>query len=151
MSTHKQDLPSAQPPWVGQPLQRKEEMRLVRGKGKFVDDIQLRDMLYLQFVRSPYAHAEIKNVDTSAAEKSPGVVCALTGAEVAQLTDPFFEIGPDPSSRILDYSLAVTRARYQGEPVAAVVAISRAAAADAAELIQVDTSRFPWWWTPKNR
>src|SRR5438270_444083 len=119
MSAHKQDLPAAQPPWVGQPLQRKEEMRLVRGKGKFVDDIQLRDMLYLQFVRSPYAHAEIKNVDTSAAEKSPGVVCTLTGAEVAQLTDPFFEIGPDPSSKILDYSLAVTRARYQGEQLAA--------------------------------
>ncbi|HTC79076.1 MAG TPA: molybdopterin cofactor-binding domain-containing protein, partial [Terriglobales bacterium] len=143
MSAHKQDLPSAQPPWVGQPLQRKEEMRLVRGKGKFVDDIQLRDMLYLQFVRSPYAHAEIKNVDTSAAEKSPGVVCTLTGAEVAQLTDPFFEIGPEPSSKILDYSLAVTRARYQGEPVAAVVATSRAAAADAAELIQVDYQPLP--------
>src|SRR5207237_9307286 len=109
----------------------------------FVDDIQLRDMLDLQFVRSPYAHAEIKNADTSAAEKSPGVVCTLTGAEVAQLTDPFFEIGPEPSSKILDYSLAVTCARYQGEPVAAVVATSRAAAADAAELIEVDYQPLP--------
>src|SRR5207244_11877992 len=103
MSTHKQTLPSAQPPWVGQPLQRKEEMRLVRGKGKFVDDIQLRDMLYLQFVRSPYAHAEIKNVDTSAAEKSPGGVCTLTSADVAQLTDPFVDLAPDRSPRTIDY------------------------------------------------
>src|SRR5207244_12387333 len=98
MSTHKQTLPSAQPPWVGQPLQRKEEMRLVRGKGKFVDDMQLRDMLYLQFVRSPYAHSESKNVDTSAAETSAGVVCTLTGAEAATLTDPFSGIGPEPRS-----------------------------------------------------
>src|SRR2546430_16818823 len=102
MSTHKQDLPSAQPPWVGQPLQRKEETRLVRGKGKFVDDIQLRHMLYLQFVRSPYAHAEIKSVDTSAAEQSPGVVCTLTVAEDALQTDPFFEIGQVTSSQTLD-------------------------------------------------
>jgi 2-furoyl-CoA dehydrogenase large subunit len=143
VSTQKQDLPPAQPPWVGQPLQRKEETRLVRGKGKFVDDIQLRDMLYLQFVRSPYAHANIRSVDTLAAEKLPGVISTLTGAEVAQLTDPFFEIGPDPSAKIQDYSLAVTRARYQGEPVAAVVATSRAVAADAAELIQVDYEPLP--------
>ena len=77
MNSQKQTVPHAQPPWVGQPLQRKEETRLVRGKGKFVDDIQLRDMLYLQFARSPYAHAEIKSVDVSAAEQLPGVICTL--------------------------------------------------------------------------
>ena len=106
--------------WVGQALPRKEENRLLRGRGKFSDDIKLREMLYLRFVRSPYAHAKIVSVDTSAAEKLPGVVCALTGAEIVSQTQPFIEIGPDPFARIKDYPLAVVKVRYQGEPVAAV-------------------------------
>jgi len=55
-------------PWVGAALPRKEEDRLLRGRGKFADDIKLREMLYLRFVRSPFAHARIVSVDTSAAE-----------------------------------------------------------------------------------
>ncbi|HEV2733109.1 MAG TPA: hypothetical protein VGV15_24005, partial [Terriglobales bacterium] len=106
--------------WVGKPLPRKEENRLLRGRGKFADDIKLRDMLYLRFVRSPYAHAKIVSVDTSAAEEIPGVVCALTGAEIAPQTQPFIEIGPEPFAKIKDYPLAVSKVRYQGEPVAAV-------------------------------
>jgi CO/xanthine dehydrogenase Mo-binding subunit len=124
--------------WVGRPMVRKEEARLVRGFGKFIDDFKLPGMLHMRLVRSPYAHALVKNVDVSAAEQHPGVVCTLTGVEVAKLTTPFIEIGPDPSNKILDYSMAVDRARYQGEPVAAVVALTRNAAEDAAELIQVD-------------
>jgi 2-furoyl-CoA dehydrogenase large subunit len=73
----------------------------------------------------------------------PGVVCTLTGAEVSKLVDPFFEIGPAPSNRILDYPLAVDRARYQGEPVAAVVAQTAAIAEDAAELVEVDYEPLP--------
>ena len=65
--------------WVGASLPRKEEDRLLRGRGKFADDIKLRGMLYLRFVRSPYAHARIVSVDTSAAEALAGVVCAITG------------------------------------------------------------------------
>ena len=124
--------------WVGRQLPRKEDNRLLRGRGKFVDDIQLRDMLYLRFVRSPYAHAKIVSVDTSAAEALPGVVCTLTGAEVVKQTQPFIEIGPDPFARIKDYPFAVTKARYQGEPVAAVLATSAHVADDAAELVQVE-------------
>lgn len=124
--------------WVGRPLRRKEDARLVRGKGKFVDDIKLLEMLHLGFVRSPYAHANITNVDVSEAEKLPGVVCTLTGQEVSKLIDPFFEIGPAPSNRILDYPMAVDRARYQGEPVAAVIAETPAIAEDAAEVVRVD-------------
>ena len=124
--------------WVGQSLPRKEENRLLRGRGKFADDIKLREMLYLRFVRSPYAHATIVSVDTSAAEALPGVVCTLTGAEIAQQTQPFIEIGPDPFAKIKDYPLAVSKVRYQGEPVAAVVAESPALADDAAELVQVE-------------
>jgi CO/xanthine dehydrogenase Mo-binding subunit len=124
--------------WVGKGLPRKEDKRLLRGRGKFVDDIKLRDMLYLKFVRSPYGHARIEGVDTSAAEAVPGVVCALTGPEIAQETNPFIEIGPEPFARIKDYPLAVSKVRYQGEPVAAVAANSPQIADDASELVQVE-------------
>ena len=124
--------------WVGKAVPRKEENRLLRGRGKFADDLKLREMVYLRFVRSPYAHAKIVNIDTSAAEALPGVVAVLTGAEIASQTQPFIEIGPDPCAKIKDYPLAVSKVRYQGEPVAAVVAESAALADDAAELVQVD-------------
>jgi CO/xanthine dehydrogenase Mo-binding subunit len=124
--------------WVGKALPRKEEGRLLRGRGKFSDDIKLREMLYLNFVRSPYAHAKIVSVDTSPAEALPGVACTLTGAEVARQTQPFIEIGPEPFAKIKDYPMAASKVRYQGEPVAAVVAESAALAEDAAELVQVE-------------
>ncbi len=129
--------------WVGRPLKRKEDLRLLRGKGKFVDDVKLLGMLHLAFVRSPYAHANITAVDVSPAEKLPGVVATLTGREISQLMDPFFEIGPAPSNRILDYPMAVDRARYQGEPVAAVIAETPALAEDAAEAVRVEYEPLP--------
>jgi len=124
--------------WVGQPLRRKEDARLVRGKGRFVDDIKLLGMLHMVFVRSPYAHANIASIDVSEAAALPGVVCTLTGQQISKLMDPFFEIGPAPSNRILDYPMAVDRVRYQGEPVAAIVAETPAIAEDAAELVRVN-------------
>jgi CO/xanthine dehydrogenase Mo-binding subunit len=124
--------------WVGQALPRKEENRLLRGRGKFADDIKLREMLYLKFVRSPYGHAKIVSVDVSSAEALAGVICALTGAEIAAQTQPFIEIGPDPFARIKDYPLAVSKVRYQGEPVVAIVAESPSLADDAAELVQIE-------------
>jgi CO/xanthine dehydrogenase Mo-binding subunit len=124
--------------WVGKGLARKEDNRLLRGRGKFIDDIKLRDMLYLKFVRSPYAHAKVTTLDTSGAEALPGVICTLTGVEIAKQTNPFIEIGPDPFARIKDYPLAVSKVRYQGEPVAAIVATSPQVADDAAELVQVE-------------
>jgi len=95
-------------------------------------------MLYLRFVRSPYAHARIVSIDTSAADALAGVVCTLTGEEIAKQTNPFIEIGPPPADKIRDYSLALGKVRYQGEPVAAVAAESARLADDAAELIQVE-------------
>ncbi|MGZ4826865.1 MAG: xanthine dehydrogenase family protein molybdopterin-binding subunit [Terriglobales bacterium] len=124
--------------WTGQPLRRKEEDRLVRGNGKFIDDYKLEGMLYMRLVRSPYAHARINSVNVAAAESYPGVVCTLTGEEVAKLTQPFPEIAGGPGAKIKDYPLAVSKVRFQGEPVAAVIAESRMAAEDAAELVQVD-------------
>jgi CO/xanthine dehydrogenase Mo-binding subunit len=124
--------------WVGQAVPRKEENRLLRGRGKFADDIKLREMLYLHFVRSPYAHARIVSIDTSEAEKVPGVVCTLRGSEIVSETQPFIEIAPDPAAKIRDYPLAVSKARYQGEPVVAVVAESPGMADDGAEAVQIE-------------
>jgi CO/xanthine dehydrogenase Mo-binding subunit len=124
--------------WVGQALPRKEENRLLRGRGKFADDIKLREMLYLRFVRSPFAHAKIVSLDVSAAETLAGVACVLTGAEIAGQTQPFIEIGPDPCAKIKDYPLAVSKVRYQGEPVVAIAAESPSLADDAAELVQIE-------------
>src|SRR5205807_6160951 len=127
---------SAEKSWVGRAVPRKEENRLLRGRGKFADDIKLREMAYLHFVRSPYAHAKIVSIDTSAADALPGVICTLTGKEIVPQTQPFIEIGPD--SKVRDYPFAVSKVRYQGEPVAAVVAESASIADDAAELVQVE-------------
>ena len=99
--------------WVGQPLRRKEERRLVTGRGKFVDDFKPDRCLHVCLVRSPYAHAHIDKVDVSAAEALPGVVATLTSDEVAKLCQPFFPIGPDPCTKIVDLPMAHQKARYQ--------------------------------------
>jgi len=124
--------------WVGRSIPRKEENRLLRGRGKFIDDIKMRDMGYLRFVRSPYAHARINGVDVAAAEALPGVFCVVTGQEVLAQTQPFIEIGPEPAAQIRDFPLASDKVRYQGEPVVAIVAESARVADDAAELVNID-------------
>jgi CO/xanthine dehydrogenase Mo-binding subunit len=129
--------------WVGQPIRRKEENRLVSGKGIFVDDERMPGMLHVKFVRSSYAHARIARVDVSKAEASPGVVCTLTGEEIKKQVQPFIEIGPGVGQKIADYPMAVEKVVYQGEPVAAVVAETRLAAEDAAELVGVDYDPLP--------
>src|SRR5919106_388008 len=69
---------------MGHSVRRKEDPRFIRGKGTYVDDIQLPGMLYLDIVRSPYAHAKIKKIDTSKALAIPGVLDVITGAALAQ-------------------------------------------------------------------
>src|ERR1700674_4377131 len=129
--------------WVGQPIQRKEEDRLVRGKGIFVDDQKLTGMLHIRFVRSSYGHAKIVKVDVSKAAALPGVVCTLTGAEVKGMVKQFIKIGPDVGQKIADYPMAVDKVTFQGEPVAAVVAETRMIAADAAELVEGEYEPLP--------
>ncbi len=119
-------------------MRRKEESRLVRGKGKFVDDVKPDRCLYLGIVRSPFAHASIDRVDVSAAEALPGVAAILTGDEVAKLCPPFFPIGPGVCTKIVDLCMAHQKVRYQGEPVVAIVAANPRIAEDAVELVQVD-------------
>src|SRR5258708_2557713 len=92
--------------WVGQPIPRKEEARLVRAKGIFVDDQKLMGMLHIRFVRSSYGHAKIARLDVSKAATLPGVVCTLTGAEVKGMVKPFIEIGPGVGQKVADYPRA---------------------------------------------
>jgi CO/xanthine dehydrogenase Mo-binding subunit len=124
--------------WVGQSVPPREAARLIRGQGKFTDDFKMQGMLYLWLARSPYAHAKIEAIDVTAAKEAAGVVTVLTGREVAQLVKPFIELGPGAGSKIVDFPMAVEKVRFQGEPVAGVVAESRMAAEDAAELVKVD-------------
>jgi 2-furoyl-CoA dehydrogenase large subunit len=124
------------------PFRRREDTRLVRGRGRFVDDEGSR-ALHLKIHRSPYAHARIINIDVSAAERLDGVICTLTGEELEKQVSAFMQVAPPPADQIKDYSIAVGRVRYQGEPVVAVVATSPAIASDAVELIRVDYEPLP--------
>jgi 2-furoyl-CoA dehydrogenase large subunit len=124
--------------YIGLDVPRKEDGRLVQGLGTFFDDIKRKDMGYVHFVRSPYAHARIVSIDVSAALALRGVYGTLTGDEVALQTDPFFQIAADPGGQVKDYALAVGKVRYLGEAVVAVVADTRERARDAAELVEIE-------------
>lgn len=120
------------------PLTRKEDHRLLRGLGNFVDDETSARHLHLGVVRSPYAHARIVSIDTRRAEQLPGVVAVLTGEQVAEMTNRFPAMAPPPANGMADYCMAVGKVRFQGEPVAAIAATSPAIAADAIELVDVE-------------
>jgi carbon-monoxide dehydrogenase large subunit len=128
---------------VGKPIKRTEDPRLIQGLAHYVDDIRLPDTLHAAFLRSIYAHARIKSIDTTAAQKLPGVVAVYTGKDVAK-------IGPVPCAAALpdlkvpDHrALASTKVYFVGHPVAVVVAESKYAARDAVDLIEVDYEELP--------
>jgi 2-furoyl-CoA dehydrogenase large subunit len=122
--------------WVGTPLVRKEDDRLLAGRGLFVDDVPPAGHLHAAILRSPYPHAQILEIDTRAAAAMPGVLAVVTGAQAAELTRPIRPLIPTRVP-VPDYCLAVDRVRFVGEPVAAVAAIDRATAEDALERIAV--------------
>ncbi|SDT49356.1 aerobic carbon-monoxide dehydrogenase large subunit [Actinoplanes derwentensis] len=113
---------------------RKEDARLLRGRGRFVDDVQLPGMLHLAILRSPFAHANIVSIDTSAAEASPGVRAVVTGETLKGLGLAWM---PTLSNDV-QAVLATDRVRFQGQEVAFVVADDRYKARDALELIDVE-------------
>lgn len=129
--------------WIGLPIRRKEDFRHVTGTGTFVDDIQPPGCLFVALLRSPYAHAQIKRIDVSKAEKVPGVVATLTGEEVERMTNPFPQMTLPPASNVRDYCMAIRKVRYVGEPVVAVAAESRYVAEDALEQIEVEYEPLP--------
>jgi len=122
--------------WVGRALPRLEDEALLRGEGRFVDDLDpVPNARHAAILRSLVPHARIGRLDVSAALALPGVVGVLTGADVAAMSRPF-PAGIDTGVEYLAAAHEVTR--YAGEPLAVVVAKDRYVAEDAAELIQVD-------------
>jgi carbon-monoxide dehydrogenase large subunit len=130
---------------IGARIPRLELKRLVAGKGRYIDDIKLPRMLHAFFVRSPYPHAKIVSADIEAAERAPGVVAVFTAADINPRCEPFVGIalhrpGHRSAPQLL---LAEDRALWQGQPVAIVIAESRAEAEDAAELVTVAWEPLP--------
>jgi carbon-monoxide dehydrogenase large subunit len=118
---------------------RKEDPRFVRGKGRFVDDVQLQGMLHLAVLRSPIAHGRIRHVDVTAAEAHPKVKLVVTGAMLAERGLAWM---PTLSNDVQSV-LATDKVRFQGQEVAFVVAEDRYAARDALELIEVEYEQLP--------
>ncbi|MCW5678858.1 MAG: xanthine dehydrogenase family protein molybdopterin-binding subunit [Xanthobacteraceae bacterium] len=129
-------------PWVGQPLPRREDARLTAGAGTFTDDIRMPGILHAAFLRSPHAHARIVKINAEKARALKGVHAVITGEDVERLTKPISTIIPFKMF-LPNYCLAVDKARYVGEPVAAIAAVDRATAEDAAELIEVEYEPLP--------
>jgi aerobic carbon-monoxide dehydrogenase large subunit len=130
--------------YVGQSLRRREDFKLITGKGRYVDDIKLPGMLHLAILRSPHAHAVIKQVDLAAARAAPGVRLALSGADLAGKIGAIVPNWILPGSKVPERPVvAVDRVRFVGECVALVVAETQAMAYDAAGLIDVDYDTLP--------
>jgi carbon-monoxide dehydrogenase large subunit len=124
--------------YVGSSLPRREDERLLRGAGCFVDDVDREGQAWAAVVRSPAAHARLLEVDVSAALEVPGVIAVVTGAELPDVRIPM-RIAATPEAELaLQRPLAVDTVRYVGEPVAVVVATTPYAAEDAVDLVVVD-------------
>jgi carbon-monoxide dehydrogenase large subunit len=132
--------------YVGQGIPSLTNTKLVAGKGTFVDDIQLPGMTHMAVLRSPYAHARIRSIDATEAERLPGVVCVITGREVQENMNPIpetYDTGAVGAKGVKWYALCVDRARYVGEAVAAVVAEDKFTAFEALNFIDVDYEELP--------
>jgi len=131
--------------YIGKSVPRPNLDRLMQGRGQYVSDIVLPRMAHVVFVRSPHAHARIAALDGTAAKAMPGVIAVVTGRELAGVVSPW--VGVLSHLKGLksapQHAIAVDRACWQGEAVAAVVASSRALAEDAAEMVAVTYEELP--------
>ncbi len=132
--------------WIGTRYQRKEDVRLITGKGAYLADLRVDNALTVKFVRSTVAHGRITAIDVDAALQVPGVVAVYTGADIREAIRPL----PTPPTLPLlpanyprHWPLAVDKVRFQGEPVAAVVAEDKYAAEDGVERVEVDYEDLP--------
>lgn len=128
---------------VGQPVPRQEDPKLLQGQGRYTDDLALPGQLYAHVVRSPYAHAVLKAVDASEARAAPGVHAVITAEDLADYGDmicamPLKNADGSPLRTTHRPALARDKLRFVGDPVAVVVAETRAQAKDAAELVTLD-------------
>ena len=129
--------------YIGTRTPRKEDPKLIQGRGTFTDDVTLPAMVYVSLVRSPHAHARIRRVDAAAARKEPGVVTVVTGkdAEATGVLPVFITVPGLNGTKHMP--LATDKARYAGDAIAAVVADTRQAAKRAADLVTVDYEPLP--------
>jgi carbon-monoxide dehydrogenase large subunit len=136
------DLPNS---YIGRSVPRPNARKLLQGRGTFVDDIRLPRLCHVAFVRSPYAHARIVSIDIVAARASEGVIRVVTGKDLAQICSPWTGVLSHLKGlkSAPQYALAADRACWQGEAVVAVVAESRAAAEDAADLVTIEWEELP--------
>ncbi len=124
---------------MGHAMKRKEDPRFIRGQERYVDDIVLPGMVYLDIVRSPFAHAKIKSIDTQAALKVPGVLAVITGKTLEQYNLHWMPTLMSDTQMVLP----TEKVMYQAQEVAAVIATDRYAAADGVEAVQVDYEPLP--------
>ena len=135
---------------IGQPIKRFEDQRLLRGEGRFHNDVNLPGQTHAVIVRSTHAHARIRSIDTAAALASPGVVAVFTGADLArdnlgtmQMTLKRKRPDGSPMFAPPHRGLTADRVRYVGDPVAMVIAETLAQAEDAAERLRIDYEPLP--------
>ena len=132
-------------PWVGRSVKRKEDDRFIRGGGNYLDDVRLPNMLHMAILRSPFAHARIEAINTSAAEAVDGVVAVVTGELLAQHKLAWMPTLSGDTQAVL----ATDKVRFQGQEVACVVATDQYVAHDALELIDVEYEPLPVVVDPK--
>ena len=119
---------------MGHSMKRKEDPRFIRGQGNYVDDVQLPGMLYMDIVRSPFAHAKIKSINSEAALAIPGVLAVITGETLEQYNLHWMPTLMSDTQMVLPTDTVM----YQSQEVAAVIATDRYSAADGVEAVQVD-------------
>src|SRR5438874_11362697 len=124
---------------MGHSVKRKEDARFIRGKGNYVDDVRLPGMIWLDIVRSPYAHAKITKIDTSRALAIPGVLAVITGQDLAKYNLHWMPTLMSDTQMVLP----VEKVMYQAQEVAAVLATDRYIAADGVQAVQVDYEPLP--------
>ncbi len=137
--------------WVGRPIKRREDLRFLQGRARYVDDIALPGMAHLVVVRSPHAHARLGRINLERVRRASGVVAVVTAKDLEGRIHPM-PINPLQGDRIAPVPhpvLAAEKVRYVGEPVVAVLAETRAAAVDAATLVGVDYEPLPALSTPR--
>jgi carbon-monoxide dehydrogenase large subunit len=135
---------SARPGGIGAFVPRKEDDRLLRGDGRFTDDVDLPHALHLAVARCPFPHARITAIDASAALAVEGVEQVFTGADIAERSRPISVLRPVPGAADVPYfALAQGVAAFEGQPVVSVVATSRHLAEDALELIEIEYDPLP--------
>ncbi len=135
---------------VGQPVPRTEDPKLVRGEGRYTDDLSLPGQAYAAIVRSSHAHGVLKGIDTSAARAMPGVLAIYTGADLQaagygglKCVPPFKNRDGTPMKKPLRPALAVDKVRFVGDPVACVIAETAIQAKEAAEAVVLDIEPLP--------